>query len=123
MAQTNESKPHRTYLENQLRRKPDLPLAAGSRSSPGQIQRRGDNSEGCGVGDVGARIVEMGRVGHPKHLHPKLKFHLLGDVEVAKDAGIEIEEPRPADDIAASGAKPYLRPGHGAERGWIEVMT
>src|SRR5258705_7698853 len=109
--------------EYYFRSKPDLAFATRSCASPGQVQRRGDNSEGCGICDISAGIVEMRRVGHTEHLHPELKLHPLGDVEVPKDASIHIEVTWSTDDVAASSAKPYLCWWDGPERGRVEVMT
>src|SRR2546426_10493318 len=58
--------------KHQLCCEPDLAFAAGSRPSPGQVQRRGDNAEGGGIGRIGARISIMRRVGRTKHLRPEL---------------------------------------------------
>jgi hypothetical protein len=92
----------------QLRSEPDLAFPAGSSPSPCQIQRRGDNPEGCGIGDISAWIIKMRRVGHAKHLHPELKRHRLGNVEVPKDAAIQVEETRSPDDISARSPKAYF---------------
>jgi len=59
-------------LKNHLRCEPDLPFAAGSRPSPSQVQRGGDNPEGGGIGGIGARISIMRRVRRTKHLRPEL---------------------------------------------------
>jgi hypothetical protein len=44
----------------------------------------------------------MWSVGRTKHLHPELELHPLGDVEGPKDAGIQIEKTRPANNVTAS---------------------
>ena len=102
---------------------PDLPFAAASRSSAGQIQRGGDNPECRGVGHISARVIKMGRIGHAKHLHPELKLHPLGDIEVPENAAIQVEETRSPDDVATSSTKAYLRSRDGAECGRVEVVT
>jgi len=101
----------------------ELPFAAESRPSPGQVQRAGDNPELGGVRDIDARIIIMRRVRHTEHLHSELEFHTLGDLDVAKEAGIHVEEARPSDEITARGAEAYLTRRNSGERTRVEVMT
>lgn len=113
-ASKNEKRAANLQLEDHLRSEPDLPFAATSRTSAGQVQRGGDNPE-VRVSDIRVRIVKMGSVRHTKHLHPELKLYLLGDGEGAKHTGIQIEEARTPNDVAASSAKAYLSARHGTE--------
>src|SRR5260370_15770817 len=80
------------YLKCHLRGQPALPFAAGSRSSSGRVQRRGNDPEGRRVCNVDARIAVMRRVRGTEHLRPDLQLHALRQLEVAKDAGVQLEQ-------------------------------
>ena len=57
----------------------------------------------------------MRRVGHTEHLHPELKLHSLGYVEVSEDAAIQVEVAWSTDDVSARSTKAYLGSGNSAE--------
>ena len=65
----------------------------------------------------------MWRIRHTKHFRPELQFHALRDLEVAKDAGIQVEETGSPDDIAASRAEAYLSPRNRTEGSRVEVVA
>src|SRR5262245_42593415 len=101
-------------LKRHLTREPDLPFAAGTETAAGEVQCLGDHAE-VRTRDLGDWIGVTRRIRRAEHLHAELEFYALGDVDIAEDPDIKVEESRSPEKVASGSAEAEFTCWNGGE--------